>query len=81
MIGVPNEEWGEEVTAVVELVETTSPSPELADELGAFCRQRIAGFKCPRTVEFRELPRLRNGKLLKRRLRDDYLAAPPGGQS
>lgn len=81
VIGVPNEEWGEEVKAVVELVETASPSPDLAEELVAFCRERIARFKCPRTVEFRDLPRLPNGKLLKRRLREDYLGAPPGGRT
>ena len=78
VIGVPDEEWGEQVKAVVELVETVSPGPDLADELVAFCRERIARFKCPRTLDFRELPRLPNGKLLKRRLREEYLAAPGG---
>ncbi len=74
VIGIPNPEWGEEVKAVVEPAAGIEPSPELATELIDFCRERIARFKCPRTVDFRELPRLPNGKLLKRRLREDYLA-------
>jgi acyl-coenzyme A synthetase/AMP-(fatty) acid ligase len=46
------------------------PTPELADELVAACRERLAGFKCPRTVVFvDELPRLPTGKLLRRLLR------------
>ena len=73
VIGVPNEEWGEEVKAIVEPVEGVEGSPELADELIAFCRERLAHFKCPRTVDFRaELPRAESGKLYKRRLRDEY---------
>ncbi|MET0901990.1 MAG: AMP-binding protein [Acidimicrobiales bacterium] len=73
-IGVPDDEWGERVLAVVE------PKPEvdrqgLADELLAFCRERLAGFKCPRAVDLVDhLPRDENGKLYKRRLRDEYRA-------
>jgi long-chain acyl-CoA synthetase len=49
------------------------PSDELGAELQAFCRERLAGYKCPRTVEFRdELPRTATGKLLKRELRQEY---------
>jgi long-chain acyl-CoA synthetase len=74
-IGVPNEEWGEEVLAVVELRPGTVPSPALADELVAFCRARLAHFKCPRKVDFVDrLPREDNGKIYKRRLRDAYRA-------
>jgi long-chain acyl-CoA synthetase len=70
-IGVPNDEWGEEVKAVVELRSGLSASEPLADELLAWCRQRLAHYKCPRTVEFvGELPRHDNGKLYRRRLRE-----------
>jgi long-chain acyl-CoA synthetase len=72
-IGVPNEEWGEEVIAVVELQPGVTATDELADELVAFCREHLAHFKCPRRVEFMEdLPRQDNGKIYKRLLRDLY---------
>ena len=69
-IGVPDDEWGETVLAVVEL----RPGAEATEEeLLAFCRGRLAGFKCPRAVDFVDrLPRDENGKLYKRRLRDNY---------
>jgi len=73
VIGVPNEEWGEEVLAVIELRAGVPPSSELADELIAFCRRRLARYKCPRRVEFVvRLPRQDNGKIYKRLLRDRY---------
>jgi long-chain acyl-CoA synthetase len=72
-IGVPNEEWGEEVKAVVEPQPGLTATPELAEELIAFCRERLAAYKCPRTVDFvDELPRQDNGKIYKRLLRDRY---------
>jgi long-chain acyl-CoA synthetase len=75
-IGVPNDEWGDEVKAIVELQRGYEPSDELADELIAFCAERLAKFKCPRTVDFvDELPRQDNGKIYKRLLRDRYRAA------
>jgi long-chain acyl-CoA synthetase len=75
-IGVPNDDWGEEVKAVVELQAGIDATPALADELIAFCRERLASFKCPRTVDFvAELPRQDNGKIYKRLLRDQYRAA------
>jgi acyl-CoA synthetase (AMP-forming)/AMP-acid ligase II len=75
-IGVPDDEWGEAVVAVVELREGLDESDELGAELVAFCRERLAGFKCPRTVEFvDELPRQDNGKIYKRLLRDRYRTA------
>jgi long-chain acyl-CoA synthetase len=75
-IGVPDDEWGEAVLAVVELRDGDSGSPELADALIAFCRDRLAHFKCPRAVEFTDrLPRQDNGKIYKRRLRDQHRAA------
>jgi long-chain acyl-CoA synthetase len=76
VIGVPDQEWGEQVKAVVELVDGVSPSEDLAAELVAFCQERLGRFKCPRSVDFREhLPRTEAGKLYKRLLRDEYWAA------
>ena len=77
-IGKPNPEWGEEVLAVVQVAPGSGPSPALAAELLAFCRERLAGFKCPRSIEFIEvLPRYDNGKLYRRVLRDRYRCADP----
>jgi long-chain acyl-CoA synthetase len=73
VFGIPNDDWGEEVKAAVELVKGREPSPELERELIGFCRERIAHFKCPRSVDFEEaLPRHSTGKLYKRLLRDKY---------
>jgi long-chain acyl-CoA synthetase len=76
VIGVPDEEWGEKVVAVIEPQPDVEPTPELAQEIIAFAREHLANFKCPRQVDFRpELPRHDNGKLYKRLLRDEYRAA------
>jgi long-chain acyl-CoA synthetase len=76
VFGIPDDEWGEQVKAVVELADGVAPSPQLEAEIIDFCRQRLAGFKCPRTVDFIDtLPRDPNGKLYKRKLRDPYWAA------
>jgi acyl-coenzyme A synthetase/AMP-(fatty) acid ligase len=73
VIGVPNEDLGEEVKAVVQLERGIEPSDEVARELIEFCREHLAHFKCPRTIDFEdELPRLPTGKLYKRLLRDRY---------
>jgi acyl-CoA synthetase (AMP-forming)/AMP-acid ligase II len=73
VFGVPNAEFGEEVKAVVQTAEGIADGPELAAELIGYCRTHLAGYKCPRTVEFdAELPRDPNGKLYKRRIRDRY---------
>jgi long-chain acyl-CoA synthetase len=72
VIGVPNEDLGEEVKAVVQLADPAAAGPELAAELIAYCRENLAHFKCPRTVDFGELPRYPTGKLYKRILRDKY---------
>ena len=70
-IGVPDEEWGEEVKAVVQPADGVEPSEALAAELMAFCRDRLAHFKCPRPVDFMaELPREDTGKIYKRKLRE-----------
>jgi long-chain acyl-CoA synthetase len=75
VFGVPNEEFGEEVKAVVQPLAWADAGDHLADELIGLCRSRLTGYKCPRTIDFiRELPRDPNGKLYKRRLRDDYWA-------
>ena len=75
VIGVPNEDLGEEVKAVVQLVDPAAAGPGLAQELIDYCRARLAHFKCPRTVDFAaELPRSETGKLYKRILRDAYWA-------
>jgi long-chain acyl-CoA synthetase len=73
VFGVPNDEFGEEVKAVVQPVAGITPGPELEAELIEYCRAHLAGYKCPRTVEFDpELPRDPNGKLYKRRIRERY---------
>jgi long-chain acyl-CoA synthetase len=73
VIGVPNDDLGEEVKAVVQPSPGVEPGPALERELIAFCREHLAHFKCPRTVDFvTELPRLPTGKLYKRLLRDRY---------
>jgi long-chain acyl-CoA synthetase len=68
VIGVPDERWGETVKAFVVARPNTEPSPE---ELIAFARERLAGYKLPRSVEFvDDLPRTPSGKVLKRKLRE-----------
>ncbi len=75
VIGVPNEDFGEEVKAIVQAAEGFDPGPELASELIAYCRKHLADVKCPRTIDFRdELPRHPTGKLYKRLLKDEYWA-------
>src|SRR6185436_10897609 len=72
-VGVPNPEWGEEVKSVVELRAGFEPTTELAAELVAFCRQKLAQFKCPRSVDFVDkLPRFETGKILRRLVREKY---------
>jgi long-chain acyl-CoA synthetase len=73
VIGVPNEEMGEEVKAVVQLAAGTAADAATAEELMAYAREHIAHYKCPRSIDFRdELPRLPTGKLYKRLLKDEY---------
>ncbi|MCX5044245.1 acyl-CoA synthetase [Aldersonia sp. NBC_00410] len=73
VIGVPDEEMGEAVKAVVQLDDPTMASDETAASLIAWCRAELATYKCPRTVDFvDELPRDPSGKLYKRLLRDQY---------
>jgi long-chain acyl-CoA synthetase len=73
IIGVPSEEWGEEIKAVVELSPGHAPTLELTDELLAFSREHLSHYKCPRSVVFDDhLPRSEAGKLYKRKIRDRY---------
>jgi acyl-CoA synthetase (AMP-forming)/AMP-acid ligase II len=73
VIGVPNEEFGEEVKAVVQPMDMSEAAPALAQELLDFCRANLSHVKCPRSVDFdAELPRYPTGKLLKRLLRERY---------
>ncbi len=73
VFGVPNEDFGEEVKAVVQPMDMRDAGPALAEELIAFCRQHLSPIKCPRSVDFEaELPRHPTGKLYKRLLRDRY---------
>ncbi len=75
VFGIPDEDWGEQVKAVVEPAVGAEPGPELAQEILAFCKLHLAAFKVPRTVDFLPaLPRDPNGKLYKRKLRDPYWA-------
>ncbi|MBR1217585.1 acyl-CoA synthetase [Bradyrhizobium sp. U87765 SZCCT0131] len=79
VFGVPNEEMGEEVKAVVQPHDMSRAGKELEAELIAFCRQHLSPIKCPRTVDFDpELPRTPTGKLVKRHLRDRYWPAKGG---
>ena len=75
VFGVPHAEFGEEVKAAVELEDGHEPSDALAEELIAFARRALAGYKAPRSVDFLpELPRTPTGKLYKRLIRDPYWA-------
>lgn len=73
VIGVPNEDFGEEVKAVVQPVDMDEAGPELEQELLEYCRSQLSHMKCPRSVDFDpELPRHPTGKLYKRLLKDRY---------
>jgi len=77
VFGVPNEEMGEEVKAVVQPHDMARAGKELEAKLIAFCRQHLSPIKCPRSIDFDpELPRTPTGKLIKRHLRDRYWPTP-----
>jgi len=71
VVGTPDERWGEAVTALI----VTDGTEVTAEDIIAHCRQSLAGYKCPKRVEFREvLPRTSTGKLQKFLLRQDFWA-------
>jgi long-chain acyl-CoA synthetase len=73
VFGVPHEEMGEEVKAIVQLMPGFVAEAEMEAELIAFCRDHLAHHKCPRSIDFEpELPRLPTGKLYKAPLRERY---------
>ncbi|GJM39180.1 MAG: hypothetical protein DHS20C19_25470 [Acidimicrobiales bacterium] len=75
VIGVPNEEFGEEVKAIVAVSDSSVDRAELGDALIEACREKLAGYKRPRSVDFvDEMPRTGTGKILKRALREPYWA-------
>jgi len=79
VFGLPDNEMGEYVHAVVQLDPGVDATPELAAELREYVRTNLAGYKAPRVIDFREeLPRSASGKLYKKPLRDEYLAATAG---
>lgn len=76
VFGVPNEDFGEEVKAVVQLRPEVEGSTALEAQLIAFCHARLSSIKCPKSIEFRTtLPRSPTGKLYKRLLKDEFWAA------
>ena len=80
VFGIPDEEMGQSVKGVVQLVDHAGASDELADELLAWLRDRLAHYKCPRTLSFEEqLPRTDTGKLYKQELIAKYSAPTPAG--
>src|SRR6516165_8424355 len=73
VFGIPHDDWGEEIKAVVQPAPGAEPGPALTAELLDFLGGRLARFKLPRSIDYvQELPRDPNGKLYKRRLRDPY---------
>jgi long-chain acyl-CoA synthetase len=73
VFGIPDDDWGEQIKAVVELAPGVEPGDELAEEILEYLRPRLAKYKWPKTIDFSDaLPREPTGKLLKRKLRDPY---------
>jgi long-chain acyl-CoA synthetase len=73
VFGVPNEDLGEEVKAVIQLMPGVNESAQITEQLVAFCLENLARHKCPKSFDFSDaLPRLPTGKLYKKPLRDAY---------
>jgi long-chain acyl-CoA synthetase len=73
VFGIPHEDWGEEVKAVIEPADGVTADPALAADILSFCAGKLAKFKTPKSLDFiAEMPRDPNGKLYKRKLRDPY---------
>lgn len=78
VFGIPNDDFGEEVKAVVQLVKTGINRGDIERQLMAFCRQNLSRIKCPKSIDFTtELPRHPTGKLYKRLLKDPYWQKNP----
>jgi long-chain acyl-CoA synthetase len=78
VIGIADPEMGQQVKAIVQAADPATAGPALEDELIAYCRTRLAAFKCPRSVDFVDaLPRMPSGKLAKRLLVDRYREGHP----
>ncbi len=75
VFGIPNDDWGEEIKAVVQPAEGIEPDDALRDEIIAFCIENLASYKRPKSIDFSpELPRDPSGKFYKRKLRDPFWA-------
>ncbi|MFN5510205.1 MAG: AMP-binding protein [Burkholderiales bacterium] len=75
VFGIPNEDLGEEVKAVIQVMPGVDRDEAVTEELIAFCRAHLAAIKCPRSIDFiDEMPRLPTGKLYKKPLREKYWA-------
>jgi long-chain acyl-CoA synthetase len=75
-VGAPDDEWGEQVVSVIELADGYVAGDDVIAELARLCEGELAGFKCPRRFVFQdELPRLENGKIYRRLLRDRFREA------
>ena len=73
VFGIPDEEMGEQVKAVIQLIDHADEGPDMAAELIAYCRDHLSSIKCPKSIDFIEaLPRHATGKLYKRLLKDQY---------
>ena len=73
VFGIPNDEFGEEVKAAVQLAAGIAPDDHTTDTLIAHCREHLAGYKAPKSIDYvEEMPRHETGKLYKRKLRDVY---------
>ena len=73
VFGIPNEDWGEEIKAVIQPMDGAEGGEALTSEILDWCRDRLAKMKTPRSIDYLdELPRDPNGKLYKRNLRDPY---------
>jgi long-chain acyl-CoA synthetase len=75
VFGIPDDDWGESVKAAIELRAGFTASASLAAQILGWCRERLAGYKVPRSIDFEDaLPRHASGKLYLRKLRDPYWA-------
>ena len=76
VFGIPNDDFGEEVKAVVQLFDRSEAEDAVAEELMAYCRDHLAKYKCPKSIDFiDDLPRTPTGKLIKRLLKEKYAKA------